>query len=220
MNMKIEYSIKEIVSNVFAVIIPDNYHRPMLFCRTQEYYESPNEKFRGQSFSIFEYMDWYSRQNGGSFTYAQDWSGFNIPYEVARDCNQVSPKESPYDNYMGDILRSISDMMHPKPAYILGVANITDDTFQHEVCHGLYHTNKEYREAMDEITKSILPSHWEKFKDNLIDMGYTMEVVNDEIQAYMTINWDYQRFGKGVPKKVRESLNKKYFEVLKKHHTF
>jgi hypothetical protein len=218
--MKIEYTIQEVATNVFAVIVPDSYHRAMLFCRTQEYYESPNEKFRGQSFSIFDYIEWYSRQNGGSFTYAQDWGGFNIPYDVARDCHQVSPKESPYDSYMGDILRNVSDMMQPKSAYLLGVENITDDTFQHEVCHGLYHTNREYRESMDEITKSMASSYWEKFKDNLIEMGYTMGVINDEIQAYMTINWDYQRFCKGVPKKVRQKLNQKYVEVLKKYHTF
>lgn len=217
--MKIEYSIKEVVANVFAVIVPDSYHRAMLFCRTQEYYESPNEKFRGQSFSIFDYMDWYSRQNDGSFTYGHDWGGFNIPYDVARDCNQVSPKESPYDGYMSDIVRTIGDMMEPKPAYILGVGNTDDDTFQHEVCHGLYYTNKEYRESMDEITKSISKSYWEKFKDNLLEMGYTTEVVNDEIQAYLTINHDYQRFGKGVPKKVKEKLNQRYLQVFKKYYT-
>ena len=43
--MKIEYKIEEVRPNVFAVIVKDHYHRAMLFCRVQEYYESPNPQF-------------------------------------------------------------------------------------------------------------------------------------------------------------------------------
>lgn len=218
--MKIEYTIKEVAKNVFAVIVPDGYHRAMLFCRTQEYYESPNEKFRGQSFNIFDYIEWYSRLNENSFSYPQDWSGFNIPYEIARDCIQVSPKETPYDEYMSDIIKKIEELKESKPAYILGVENLDNDTFQHEVCHGLYYTNKDYRESMDKITNKIPKRYWNKFKDNLLVMGYTNDVINDEIQAYLTMNWDYDRFGKGVPKLVKEKFHKLYKDNFNLHHTF
>jgi hypothetical protein len=40
--MKIDYTIEEVRPNVFAVIVKDHYHRAMLFCRVQEFYESPN----------------------------------------------------------------------------------------------------------------------------------------------------------------------------------
>ena len=43
--MKIEYNIKEVEPNIYAVIIPDIYHRPMLFCSVQELYESRYPKF-------------------------------------------------------------------------------------------------------------------------------------------------------------------------------
>lgn len=39
--MDIKYKIKEVKPNVFAVVVKDKYDRAMLFCRAQEYYESP-----------------------------------------------------------------------------------------------------------------------------------------------------------------------------------
>ncbi len=34
--MKVEYTIKEVKPKIYAVILPDDYHRPMLFCRVQD----------------------------------------------------------------------------------------------------------------------------------------------------------------------------------------
>ena len=36
------------------------------------------------------------------------------------------------------------------------------------------------------------------FKDNLLEMGYTNGVIDDEIQAYLTTDFGYEKFGKGV----------------------
>ena len=71
--MKIDYKIEEVRPNVFAVIVKDHYHRAMLFLRVQEFYESPNPQFRGKNFSIWDYIEWYSRRNKDVFTYTFDW---------------------------------------------------------------------------------------------------------------------------------------------------
>ena len=81
--MKIDYKIEEVRPNVFAVIVKDHYHRAMLFCRVQEYYESPNPDFRGKNFSIWDYIEWYSREHNDVFTYTFDWGGFKIPLKTA-----------------------------------------------------------------------------------------------------------------------------------------
>ena len=48
--------VKEIKPFIYCVEIDDDYDRAMLFCRYQEFYESPYKKFRGKTFTWMEYM--------------------------------------------------------------------------------------------------------------------------------------------------------------------
>ncbi|OGZ16930.1 MAG: hypothetical protein A3H76_05890 [Candidatus Lloydbacteria bacterium RIFCSPLOWO2_02_FULL_54_12] len=50
----------------------------MTFVRMQEYYESGSPRFRGRIFTLGEFKDWY-RKERGRWSYANDWSGFNVP---------------------------------------------------------------------------------------------------------------------------------------------
>ena len=102
-------------------------------------------------------------------------------------------------------------------AYIIGAKDTENSTFQHEVAHGLYYTNKEYKELMDEITEAIPLDTYLKFRNNLLKMGYTESVVNDEIQAYLSWGWDYAKFSKGVSKKLCKQLNKEYRKVFDRY---
>ena len=222
--MKIEYKIEEVRPNVFAVIVKDHYHRAMLFCRVQEYYESPNPQFRGKNFSIWDYIEWYSREHRDVFTYTFDWGGFNIPLKTAWDCyEKLKEYESPYDEVMDKIVGTIEMVMFNKKntrnwnAYIIGADSTESDTFEHEICHGLYATNKEYKELVDEITLTISTEDYLTFKNNLISMGYTNGVIDDEIQAYLTTNYEYTKFSKGVSKKVCKALHKEYQKVFSKY---
>jgi len=139
--MKIDYSIEEVRPNVFAVIVKDHYHRAMLFCRVQEFYESPNPQFRGKNFSIWDYIEWYSREHRDVFTYTFDWGG----------------------------------------------------------------------------TETISTKDYLTFKNNLIEMGYTDSVIDDEIQAYLSTNYEYTKFSKGVSKKTLKQLSKEYQKVFNKY---
>ena len=171
------YEIKEVRDRVFAVIMEDDYARPMTFLRVQEYYESPNPEFRGKHFNIWDFIEWYSREHRGAFTYAFDWSGFNIPLPIAWECYEGKDKptkkmydsvrsmpdswKSKWDETMKDIVWLVQSKMFNKKnkrdmnAYIIGAKDMEGDTFQHEVAHGLYYTNKEYKQLVDEITESI-----------------------------------------------------------------
>ena len=230
------YEIKEVRDRVFAVIMEDDYARPMTFLRVQEYYESPNPEFRGKHFNIWDYIEWYSRTKKDVFTYAFDWGGFNIPLPIAWECYEGKDKEpkkgyngvrslpdswkSKWDETMKDIVWNVQSQMFNKKnrrdmnAYIIGAKDTENSTFQHEVAHGLYYTNKEYRELMDEITQTIPLNHYLKFRSNLLKMGYTESVVDDEIQAYLSWGWDYAKFSKGVPKTICKQLNKEYRKVF------
>jgi hypothetical protein len=222
--MKIDYSIEEVRPNVFAVIVKDHYHRAMLFCRVQEYYESPNPEFRGKNFSIWDYIEWYSREHRDVFTYTFDWGGFNIPLKTAWDCyEKLREYESPYDEVMDKIVRTIEMVMFNKKntrnwnGYIIGADSMDSDTFEHEICHGLYATNKEYKLLVDEVTETISTKDYITFKNNLIKMGYTDGVIDDEIQAYLSTNYEYTKFSKGVSKKVCKQLYKQYKAIFNRY---
>ena len=220
--MKIEYKIEEVRPNVFAVIVKDHYHRAMLFCRVQEYYESPNPQFRGKNLSIWDYIEWYSREHGDVFTYTFDWGGFNIPLNVAESCYSKLLKKgefTPYDLEMNYIVKTIRGMVGNGKAYIIGAPTTEDETFEHEVCHGLYATNKEYKALVDEITETIEWQDYLKFEKNLLDMGYTASVIPDEIQAYLSTNYEYTKFSKGVSKKKCKEFYKQYKKVFEQYES-
>jgi len=224
--MKIQYSIKEIKPKVFAVIVPDRYHRAMLFMRVQEFYESPNPKFRGKAFEIWDYIEWYSRKHSDNFSYAADWVGFNFPLKVAEKCYDKMGERyayyTPYDATMGKILDQIRETINLKygpksKAYIIGVADTLSSTFQHELCHAYYHIDNKYKTEVDAITKEIDPKIYKRMCKNLIDMGYTEQVFSDEIQAYTCIDSDYFEFNNKIPGGKLNKLSKKYKLIYEKY---
>lgn len=181
------YKIKEIEPNIFAVVIKDKYDRAMTFCRVQEYYESPNTKFRSKDFSIWDYMKWYSNTYKRGFSYANDWSGFNLPFDVAWNCLEPIMTETPYDQDMWEILVKIDNIRNiNNKAYIIGTDDLTGTTFDHELCHGLWYTNPEYKKNTSILVKALPKKHYNKIKKELLGMGYTNKVIDDEIQAYMS----------------------------------
>lgn len=214
--MNINYIIKEVKPKVYAVVVPDDYHRAMLFMRVQEYYESPNLNFKGKSFDIWDFIEWYSRGKKDAFTYAFDWGGFNIPLEIAYRCyDTLKDTYTPYDEIMESIIFKIYEMNGDDAnGYIIGAGDLEGETFIHEVCHGLYHTNPLYKELADEITETIPTSLYKNMMKNLMDSGYTIEVTDDEIQAYMMSNWDYTNFSKKINKKECNKLSKLYKQTL------
>lgn len=212
--MRVNYKIKEVKPNVFAIIVKDRYDRAMLFCRAQEYYESPSPKFRGKNFSIWDYMKWYHEQYKFGFSYGRDWSGFNIPLKTVRECyNKLTKPESPYDKVMDEILNKLKS--ESKDSYIIGAKDTEGETFKHEVCHALYHTDKNYKKQMDALTHGLPKKYYNVFASNLVQMGYTTKVVDDEIQAYLQYGYEEPKFGMGVDIDVRKEYSDIYREAVK-----
>ena len=216
----VKYEIKKIREGIFAVIVPDKYERAMLFLRCQEFYESPNPKFRGKSFDIWEYIEWYSKKNGGAFTYPSDWSGYNIPIPVIRNCLNLLDQEkviTPYDRIMTAIIDQIWWMNDKKTSdgYIIGTDSTKGDTFMHEVCHGLYFNNPSYKKAANYLIKNaITEEHFQAFKSNLLKMGYATKVIKDEIQAYLLFGHYTEDFGRGVSLSERKKYHQLFQDKL------
>lgn len=201
----------KITEQIIAVVVKDHYDRAMLFCRIQEFYESPGRSFRGHKFSMWDYFKWYADNGHGCFSYPKDFEGFNVPLVVAKKCYEMNELETPYDHAMKEIVDRYFVNGHRK--YLVGVDSMKGGTFDHELCHALYYTDEEYRSAMDDVTATISKKNRERLKKNLSDMGYCSAVFKDEVQAYMSteINKRFTRGVTGVKK-----LHSSYKSIFKK----
>lgn len=152
------------------------------FMRFTEYYESPNEKFRNKIFTIGQLKNWYSIEYGAD-TYHRDWIGFNMPSRVLIPFNQglFDPLTKEEQNLI-NLFRYRNDNF-----YIIGAQN--NSVLRHELAHALYSYDERYKTAIDSyIFKN--KSSLKKISKYILDKGYYKDVLNDEIQAYITDNED------------------------------
>lgn len=207
----IKYKIKPVRPEIFAVVVPDDYDRAMLFWRAQEFYESPCKKFRGGKFSFWDYARWYASKYDGSFSYPADFVGFNLPLIVAKKCYELNESETPYDEEMMSIVDSL--FVNGERKYLIGAESFKGDTFDHELAHGLYYTDIDYKNEMDLITKSLPEKSVARLRRNLSKIGYHRGVLKDEIQAYMATELS-DKVCKGVPRS--REIHRKYRKVFRR----
>ncbi len=208
--------VKEIHPKIFAVKIKDKYERGMLFCRYQEFYESPFEEIRGKKFTLETFMSLYrSKTKKETFTYPYDWTGYNIPSSVLMKSFNILENRNHYDDLMRKIFLHCNRIARSK-WYLLGVDNFSSDVLKHELAHGLYYTNDDYKNEMGTLLKSIFKSDYNFMKRGLIKMGYRddKEIIDDEIQAYLSTGMVPQ-INNGRTKNYRDKFIKTFNKFLK-----
>lgn len=182
--------VKEIKPRIFAVIIKDDYDRAMLFCRFQEFYESPFDEIRGRFFTLEDLMRVYTKRNKRHhFTYPSDSAGYNIPSDVLLNAFEVfGTSLNQYDHVMKEIVYFCEKKSKGKPFYLIGADKIRSRTMNHEIAHGLYHTNLTYRSSCDNLISQIPKRQYNFIKRGLIRIGYVDEkrIIDDEIQAFLS----------------------------------
>lgn len=223
--MRLNYGILkgelvEILPRIFAVSIKNDYDRAMLFCRYQEFYESPFKEIRGKHFSLEYYMWIYTKQRKSEvFTYPRDWSGYNIPsgsIEKALDVFYYGNTPSPYDKIMSDIYFTCENypLKFDKPRakwYLLGADSYKSQTMDHEIAHGLYYTNKKYKKSVQELISSIKSRDYSFLCRNLVKMGYANDkkILDDEIQAFLSTGL-YKSFNTNEIKKYKGNFESNF----------
>lgn len=191
MNIEI-FKLEKIRDRLYSLTFENDYVLAMHFLRYQEYYESHNPKFKGNTFSMMDYMEWYSThfKKTLEFTYPADWSGFNFPTKLIKEQKEKGmPDFNRYDAFMN----CVHDMIvagGDEDSYLIGSRIDCKATMDHEIAHGLYYLEPKYKTAMDTIT-SLMPSATkELIFDYLRKDGYCEQVLHDELQAYMATGWD------------------------------
>lgn len=174
---------KNIIDKIFLVEFDSSVEAAKTFLRFQEYYESP--EFKGKIFKLKHYIKWYKTQtDDGKFTYYHDWSGFNIPsYVLAPFYDGTFKNLSKREKQLLEMFKEDAGDF-----YIIGVQKGKSDTLKHEIMHGLYYTNEDYR---GEVIKSInfdrifKLQHYKKLENLLEEYGYHDSVFLDEMHAYL-----------------------------------
>jgi predicted unusual protein kinase regulating ubiquinone biosynthesis (AarF/ABC1/UbiB family) len=71
---------------------------------------------------------------------------------------------------------------------LIGASSRDKGTINHEIAHGLYYTNNEYKKIVTTLIRKIKPTHYDKLKNKLVKMGYVddKKIIDDEIQAFMS----------------------------------
>jgi len=172
----------QILKNVWLVSFDTQEDLALSFLRFQECYESP--RFRGQAFSLDEFKAWYAAENG-SFSYVDDWSGFNIPSSMFDPFKRGN--FDPLSDREKALIAAFVD--EPQPFYVIG-ANEGSDALEHEICHALFYVDPEYRAAAQKIISDNLDKLAHLFLE-VADMGYHQSVHVDEVHAYVSANPDW-----------------------------
>lgn len=177
------------------------------FIRFQEYYESPNPQFRNQIFTLGSIKHWYSVQYGGDL-YSDTWIGFNFPSSVLIPFKRgLFDPLTDQEKILLDLLKYRDDTY-----YIIGAQSKT--TLRHELSHAMYGYSEKYRNEIDTFLYEN-KRKFAKIRKYILDKGYHEEVINDEIQAYVTDNDDSFILNNLDPELI-SGINKIYIRNKKK----
>lgn len=181
------------------------------FIRFQEYYESPNPEFYNKIFTLGSVKHWYSIEYGAD-VYSDTWVGFNFP-----SCVLVPFKQGLFDplteqeKILLDLLKYRND-----DYYIIGAQ--TKNVLRHELSHAMYGYSQKYKEEIDNFIWEN-SSKFRKIKKYIISKGYHKDVINDEIQAYVTDNDDSYILNNLDPEMI-SGINKIYIRNKKKNESY
>ena len=197
----------KITDKIFVLKFKNQYEITSTFLRFQEHYESP--KFRRRVFDLDEYKKWYASING-KFSYYKDWNGFNIPSYVLRPFydgkfNPLSEKEQKLLNLFKNERGNF---------YIVGVHSKIEEKnnlLKHEIAHGLFYTMPHYKKKILKEIKKFSLNHLKK--ELLSTGGYSIEVINDELQAYSLSS--SRKLKSKIPKRLKRNINLIFNEELK-----
>lgn len=208
-----EYSLTEVVKNVYWLEFESQQEMGKTFLRFQEHYESP--VFAGKYFSHEEFRTWYQ---GGydEFTYYEDWSGFNIPSHILKPF--VEGKFDPLTSEEQKLLKDFSSK--EEPFYIIATAKSEEPdpedevVLRHEIAHGLYTTCPEY---CDEV-KSILVTMSLETHQGLhawLSPDYAETTIFDEMHAYLLDGPEYLKSHEiGLSGIVKDDVAKLHKQLL------
>ncbi len=212
--MKSKLNLKQLAPNIYAVEAAHKKYVSAMFLRMQEYYESP--KFRNKFFKMKDFKKWYaSTRDHGKFSYFEDWSGFNVPGNVVNKLMEGKFPER-LNSLESWLKKELKKNNIKGKFYLLGYAKKDARVKKHEIAHGLFFTNPQYRKQV----KALLSSYDMKthpVAKLLREKGYHQAVVEDEFHAWVLTDYPYLKERKVWSKKL-ENTRKLLEKNFKQFH--
>src|SRR3989338_10609850 len=178
-------TIQELPTYPIWHVVSDNRDElAMAFLRMQKYYECPNPQFQGKIFTLKKYEDWYiCTHPNGAFTYATDWSAFNVPGRVVRSVCETFADHSDNEQWLFTELQARG--VFNGEFYLIGNKCGEYENFEHEYRHALFALNEKYRNVMSRIIAQYAVPELRSW----IYKRYAPNVLIDEIQAHALTGW-------------------------------
>jgi hypothetical protein len=201
-------------SSIYLLLFKDDIRMSLSFMRFQENYESP--KFRGKYFDSLEYIEWYCKSRDQKyFSYMEDWGGFNIPNTVVERMMENLDDFSRFEKNIIDSNNKIrfdleSRSKKVKKYYLIGALSGDESTIDHELSHGLWHTNIKYKRNAKKLVSEIGTKNLSHLYFWLKEVGYHKSVFDDEITAYLSTGMKHEV--KGLKKNQIDKMTKPFIE--------
>lgn len=186
--------VEEIVDGVFHVVAETQYDLTSTFMRVQEFYESPFPEIRGHFFTHEQYMNTCARGSNRSgseeikFSYFEDWAGFNVPGNIFNKWVRLFSKKGLWEKEQ-TLVDLIYEQLEKKTSkfYVIGTyADGESKTINHELSHAWFYLDPEYKKATLKLVRKLPTTAKQQLKRYLKKDGYTPEVFDDEIVAYLS----------------------------------
>lgn len=208
-NKPVNFNVHEIIPRVYHLEFETQLDMTSTLLRFQEYFESP--KFRKKIFTMKEYINWYSGEHNGIFSYFDDWNGFNFP------SNTLKPF---YDKKFKGITKrekSILNYFKSKRGkfYIIGT-HLEDggvESLSHEISHAIYYINSEYKNNVNSILSKI---DLTELNNEISNIGYHKSVWLDEIHAYLTTGGLFENIKMYKYRKIIKELKNNFKTTISK----
>jgi hypothetical protein len=189
-NILSQIELFEMYPKIYALVIKDDKLRARVFMRYQEFYESDSDSFRGKGFKWYDYVKFYKEKTKKDyFSYHEDWAGYNIPCTSIESCISKIPDLNFYDIIMFSVVDTLRSIVGNDNYYLIGIDQSTGEDpslIFHEVAHGLWFVNPVYRTKQSKNIERMSPSVRNAVSKKITGMGYGENVVDDEIQAYLS----------------------------------
>ena len=173
---------QELQKHIYSVEFEHRFKITSTFLRFQEHYESPNQKFKDSPFTLEEYMNW-EFETTGAFDYYTAWSGFNVPFDIVERVYNTFPMLTECEKELYETLVSLGAKSGD---YVVAyVEDLAEDTLEHEVAHDKFYIDSGYKEQVLGILEDIPTTLKDTIYEWLGDTGYSEELFDDELQAYI-----------------------------------
>lgn len=164
------------------------------------------------------FIDKWSDEDG-KITYWEYWEGHNITKKKILEFAKAFHKNESGE-FGNDSFKYVRDNVSNREIKVIELLDQIDDdghvifieegdeiTFKHEIAHSYYFLYPEYKTRADSIVYGLPPQTQGFIKKGLREMKYSDDVLQDEIQAYLTA-YDQEEWDECFPEvKLSEVLD-------------